>query len=66
MSEDTFHYNVSYMIEQSIFVLLCLQRQNQYDGVDEYYVLVKETGQHEEEETQEEIRKKRGTLEAGP
>lgn len=54
------------MIEQSIFVLLCLQRQNQYDGVDEYYVLVKETGQHEEEETQEEIRKKRGTLEAGP
>lgn len=41
-----------------------LWRQNCYDGCDEYYVLVKETGQHAEEESQEEIRRKRGMLEA--
>ena len=35
-----------------------------YDGVDEFYVVIKESGQHEEEETQEEIRRKRGMLEA--
>ena len=39
-------------------------RQNCYDGVDEFYVMVKESGQHAEEESQEEIRRKRAMLEA--
>jgi hypothetical protein len=39
-------------------------RKNKYDGVDEYYVDVKERGQREEEETKEETRKTMQKLEA--
>ena len=34
-------------------------RKNMYDGIDEYYVVVKESGSREEEETQEEIRNRK-------
>ena len=39
-------------------------RKNQYDGVEEYNVDVREKGQRKEEETQEEVRKSREKLEA--
>lgn len=39
-------------------------RKNCYDGVDEYYVVIRETGQRAEEESQEEIKKRSGGLEA--
>ncbi|CAL1159659.1 unnamed protein product [Cladocopium goreaui] len=35
-------------------------RKNMYDNVDEYYVIVKETGSREEQATQEEIQRKIG------
>jgi len=34
-------------------------RKNMYDGIDEYYVVVKESGSREEEETQEEVRQRK-------
>ena len=46
-------------------VCLCsVARLNEYDGVEEFYVRVEETGQREEEEAQEETRRKRSHLEA--
>ena len=40
-------------------------RKNRYDGAEEYYVVVKEKGQREEEHVEEETRKKTKGLEAG-
>lgn len=37
-----------------------MHRKNMYDNVDEYYVIVKETGSREEQATQEEIQRKIG------
>ena len=42
-----------------------LCRTNQYDGVDEYYVVTREKGSREQEESQEETRKKVQKIEVG-
>lgn len=46
------------------FLFLNFCRKNVYDGVDEYYVVIKEKGQRSQELSHEEIRKKTERLEA--
>ena len=46
------------------FLFLNFCRKNLYDGVDEYYVVIKEKGQRSQELSHEEIRKKTERLEA--
>lgn len=49
---------------ESIYVSIVACRKNVYDSVDEYYVVVKEKGERELEESKEEIRRKASKLEA--
>ena len=41
-----------------------VSRKNQYDGVEEFYVTVREKGERKQEESQEEIRRKLSAVEA--
>ena len=42
-----------------------LARLNRYDGIEEFYVIVREKGSREQEESKEEIKRKQGSLQAG-
>ena len=53
------------LLNVSPFLWSNSHRKNLYDGVEEYYVVVKEKGQREKEQVEEEIRKKNKGLEAG-
>ena len=51
---------VHYPSKPLIVFIAAVHRKNMYDGVDEYYIVIRETGSREEQATQEEIHRKIG------
>lgn len=58
-------YSICFLWIKSLYDFLSyILRSNCYDGVDEYYVIVKESGSREEQEEQEETKTKKAKLKA--